>query len=179
MDLPNTKIVDSRGNPLIVSAIVIYQVLNSRKAALKVTNLHYFILNQAQASMKEYVAKYPYEVMEDDPEGTLSLRGSIRKIERMIAVSVQKGVEDTGVKIHSVQFNELSYAPEISSGMLRKQAAQVTVTAKRRIVQGAIEIAHGTVERLEEKGLKMLPEEKVKLVSNLLTVICGDSDEND
>lgn len=108
MDLPNTKIVDSRGNPLIVSAIVIYQVLNSRKAALKVTNLHYFILNQAQASMKEYVAKYPYEVMEDDPEGTLSLRGSIRKIERMIAVSVQKGVEDTGVKIHSVQFNELS-----------------------------------------------------------------------
>lgn len=178
MDLPNQKIVDKRGNPLYVSAVITYQVLNARKSVLEVTDVRSYVIAQAQAILKQHVSKYPFECMDAD-DNQLSLRKDGRKIERNMIADLQRSVEKTGVKIHSVQFNELSYAPEISSGMLKKQSAMVMVSAKKMIVQGAVGIAHGVVEKLSSKGLKMLPEEKTKLVSNLLTVLCSDEDDNE
>lgn len=178
VDLPNQKIVDKRGNPLYVSAVITYQVLNARKSVLEVTDVRSYVIAQAQAILKQHVSKYPFECMDAD-DNQLSLRKDGRKIERNMIADLQRSVEKTGVKIHSVQFNELSYAPEISSGMLKKQSAMVMVSAKKMIVQGAVGIAHGVVEKLSSKGLKMLPEEKTKLVSNLLTVLCSDEDDNE
>lgn len=179
VDLPNTKIVDGRGNPLDVSAIVVYQILNSRRAVLDVEDYNTYVINQANTTLKTIVSKYPYELMEDDPSDKLCLRSKAKRIEKMMAKNLQENVIHIGVKIHSMQFNELSYAPEIANGMLKKQGALVTLSAKQKIAQGAIDIAFGAAEKLVEKGVHMSPEEKAKLVSNLLTVICGENDNDD
>lgn len=179
IDLDNTKIVDGRGNPLITSAIVVYQILNSRKAVLNVENVYTYVVDQANTTLKSVVSKYPYELMENETKFTLSLRANAKKIEKIMAKTLQEKVTHIGVKIHSMQFNELSYAPEIANGMLKKQGALVTLSAKQKIAQGAIDIAFGAAEKLIEKGVQMSPEEKAKLVSNLLTIICGENDNDD
>lgn len=179
IDLPNTKIVDGRGNPLLISAIVVYQILNSRRAVLEVENVYNYVVDQANTTLKSIVSQYPYELMEGDSPDKLSLRSNAKRIEKIMAKSLQDKVTQIGVKIHSMQFNELSYAPEIANGMLKKQGALVTLSAKQKIAQGAIDIAFDAAEKLIQKGVEMTPEEKAKLVSNLLTVICGENDKDD
>lgn len=179
IDLPNTKIVDGRGNPLLISAIVVYQILNSRRAVLEVENVYNYVVDQANTTLKSIVSQYPYELMEGDSPDKLSLRSNAKRIEKIMAKSLQDRVTQIGVKIHSMQFNELSYAPEIANGMLKKQGALVTLSAKQKIAQGAIDIAFDAAEKLIQKGVEMTPEEKAKLVSNLLTVICGENDKDD
>ena len=72
--------------------------------------------------------------------------------------------------------NELNYAPEIASSMLRKQTAQAQVDARQLIVKGSVEIAFGAVDELEKRGLKMNDQDKFNLVSNLLVISAGDKD---
>ena len=76
--------------------------------------------------------------------------------------------------IFVLQLNELNYAPEIAAAMLRVQQAKAMVAAREHIVQGAVGIAQHAVNTLEQGGLTMTDTEKVKLVTNLLTVTCGD-----
>lgn len=177
VDLPNTKVVDRNGNPLLVSGIVVYHISNSKKAALDVANAHQYIVNESQAVLKKIVSMYPYESNHEEGEKEeLSLKTESFEIGKKMVLLLQKQVITAGAKIHSFQFNEMSYAPEIASGMLKRQQAKAMVAARKKIVEGAVEIAYGAVDQLQERGIKMQPEERTKLVSNLLTVICGDNE---
>jgi len=83
-------------------------------------------------------------------------------------------VSIAGVVIDSIQFNQISYAPEIAQGMLKKQQAMAMISARRTLVSGAVRIAFDAVQKLEEHGIKMVPKDKTKLVSNLLTVTVAE-----
>jgi len=179
LDLPNQKIVEKAGNPLIVSAIVVYHVEDAKKATLDVTDVNSYIMNEATAVLKKIVSLYPYETHhEDGHEDDMSLKNEAAEIQKQMVRLLQKHVKAAGAKIHLFQFNELSYAPEIAAGMLRRQQARAMVAARKKIVQGAVEIAYGACDKLVEYGVKMTPEEKKSLTSNLLAVICADSDSN-
>jgi len=172
LELPVTKIIDLNGNPLNVSAIITFYYNDVRRTALHVANAYQFIRDQAQAVMKQVVSRYPYE----SHDGSPCLKSETHEIGREMVELLQERVTVAGAKIISFDLNELAYAPEIASGMLKRQQASALVEARKTIVVGAVEIAAGAVEALGKKGIALSDPDKAHLVTNLLTVICSDKD---
>lgn len=178
LELPNSKVVDKNGSPLIVSGIVCWHISNAKRAAIDVQNVNLYVQNEAQAVLKKIVSMYPYEAHDEDgKEHNLSLKVEAAEIQKKMARMLQKQVKPAGATIYSFQFNELSYAPEIAAGMLRRQQARATIAARRKIVQGAVDIAYGAADELIDRGITMSHEERNKMVSNLLLVITGDNSD--
>jgi membrane protease subunit (stomatin/prohibitin family) len=173
VDLPNQKMVDANGNPLQVSAMLVYNVKDSFKATISVQNYREFVMQQAQAVLKQVVSRHPYE--SPDHKAT-SLKTEGKQIGRELVDALQEKVDQAGVHIQSFQFNEMSYAPEIASQMLKRQQAVALVQARSAIVEGAVETAYGAIVAMEQKGIKFSTEGKEKLVTSLLTVMCSEHD---
>jgi len=171
--IAETKTIDKNGNPLIINGILSYQIKSSKKATLDVENADQFVITQGMAAMKQIVSRYPYE-LGDDHEGHCLKKSSDAIAHEVVAV-LQERVRVAGVKILTFTFNEISYAPEIAAGMLKRQQAQAMLQARKVIVAGAVEIAQHTVNELVAAGIPMDDKSKVKIVGNLLTVICADS----
>eukprot|EP01114_Cavostelium_apophysatum_P019271 TRINITY_DN6160_c0_g1_i1.p1 TRINITY_DN6160_c0_g1~~TRINITY_DN6160_c0_g1_i1.p1 ORF type:complete len:279 (-),score=49.00 TRINITY_DN6160_c0_g1_i1:71-907(-) len=175
VDLPNTRVVDRNGNPLLISGILVYHFVNSKRAAIDMQNAHSFVVNQAQAVMKQVVSQYPYENLGDEEHGAC-LKTEAAEVGNKFVKILQGKVGMAGAKVLSFQFNEMSYAPEIAQGMLKRQQAMATVAARKTIVDGVVDIAHGAIEKLELRGIKMSDSEKTKIATNLLTVMCGEQE---
>lgn len=171
-DLKNTKVVDANGNPVNVSAVITYKVCDVEKATLDVTQVHAFVSNQAQAVLKQVVSRYPYE----STENRADLKNESQLVSQELVRVLQERVNIAGLLILGFQFNEISLAPEIANAMLKRQQAAAMVAARKIIVHGAVEIAHTAVEEMTKKGVKFSDDERAKLVTNLLTVICSDHD---
>ena len=88
---------------------------------------------------------------------------------------LEEKVGVAGAKIDSFELSDLTYAPEIAGAMLVRQQAQALVEARKTIVEGAVEIVHEAVELLKKRGLEIPEGERPRMISNLLTVICGDA----
>jgi len=182
MELPHTKVIDKNGNPVMVSGVVFYYYRNTRKVALDVLQPEIFVRDQASAVMKQIVSQYPYEHMvinpdsdeEDNHDDVPCLKSDTQVISAALVKELQKRVQVVGVQIDSFRFNEVSYAPEVSVSLLKRQQAEAIITARTTLVEGAVRIASSTVNRLEKRGISMAPAERTRLVSNLLTVICAE-----
>jgi regulator of protease activity HflC (stomatin/prohibitin superfamily) len=166
LDLPNSKVVDSNGSPIMVSAIVNYQVERPLAAIYDVANYQTYVLINAQAAVKGVIGGYTYN----------ELKSKIDLVNEQLSTEMQPKVDVAGVKVLSVALNELNYAPEIASAMLKKQSAGAMLEARELIVQGAVKIATDAIAKLEQGGMQMTNDDKVKIVTNLLTVTCSDSD---
>jgi len=172
VDLPNTKINDVNGNPLNVSAVLNYRVIDSMKAYLNVKNYQNFVQNQALTVLKRIVGRYPYESTD---ENGISLKNGSNEIQEEMKNDLQKMVEIAGIEVISILLNELSYSVEVASIMLKKQQAKAMVEAKQIIMEGAISLAVDTVNEIETRGITMSDNEKSKLVTNILTISVGNS----
>jgi len=169
--IPETKTIDRNGNPLIINGILAYQIRNAKRATLDVEYADDFVRTQGLAALKQIVSRYPYE--SDDAEHCLKTAADTISHE-MVQV-LQARVSVAGVQVLSFTFNEISYAPEIASGMLKRQQAQAILQARKVIVRGAVDIAQSAVHELEAQGIAMDDAAKARVVSNLLTVICSES----
>ena len=99
------------------------------------------------------------------------------EIAKSLVDSLDEKVAHIGLKVHSFAFDELSYAPEIASGMLRRQQAHALVSARATIVEGAVDTALDAIQRLKDKGgVQLSSEAQEKIMVNLLTVMVADSD---
>ena len=170
VDLPTSKILDLNGNPVMVSAIITYNVTDSKKAALDVTGAEQYVKTQGLAVMKNIVSSFPYE----SHDGGSSLRADAAAVSAKMTRALQEVSDVAGVKIISFELTDLSYAPEIAASMLMRQQAQAVVAARTTIVQGAVGITESAISNLEAKGFKFTQEEKNKLVSNLLVTLCAE-----
>eukprot|EP01127_Copromyxa_protea_P001422 TRINITY_DN1141_c0_g1_i1.p1 TRINITY_DN1141_c0_g1~~TRINITY_DN1141_c0_g1_i1.p1 ORF type:complete len:290 (-),score=50.55 TRINITY_DN1141_c0_g1_i1:57-926(-) len=184
IDLPNTKVIDFNGNPLIVSGVVVYYWADTKKAALDIASRECFVADQASAVMKSIVSQYPYEHLDDKSGSEDSdseaiderpcLKTEAKQITDRLVRNLQRRVKIAGAKVDSFRFNEISYAPEIAQGMLKKQQAEAVVQSRSTLVRGAVSIATSTMSRLSKRKIVMDHVEKTRLVSNLLTVVCAD-----
>jgi len=170
--IPETKTIDRNGNPLIINGILAYQIRNAKRATLDVEYADDFVRTQGLAALKQIVARYPYE-SEDHADHCLKTAADVIATE--MVQQLQGRVQVAGVQVLSFTFNEISYAPEIAAGMLKRQQAQAILAARKVIVRGAVDIAQSAVHELEQQGIGMDDKAKARVVSNLLTVICSES----
>ena len=153
---------------VVVSAILNFRVVDSKYALLNVDINFQFVNTNAQSVLKQVVGRYTYDQLKNEADS----------VTKSLLARLQPICSVAGVHIQSMQLNELNYAPEIASGMLKKQQAGALIEARKLIVEGAVSIAQDAVRLLEDKGsdsgLKMSNSEKVSLVTNLLTVTCSE-----
>lgn len=138
-------------------------------------DVHSYVHNIATSILKYIVSQYPYEDwgLSDVPK--VCLKDEPEEIHKLLVTALQKKVSKVGVKIHSFGLNEISYSEEISQVMLKRQRAEAVVHARNTIVEGAVDISFDSVNMLAQKGLVFTPEEKTKLVSDLLVTMCADA----
>jgi len=170
VNLANVKVADGRGNPLLLSGVVTYKVISSKQAALDVEDFESFVSTQGTAVMKKVASMYPYEARGTEP----SLKSEAEHLRQSLISLLQERVTIAGIQVFNFELNDLAYAPEIAQQMLVRQQAEAVVDARKVIALGAVEIVKETIRGLQEQGITMSPEEKTRMASNLVIVVCGE-----
>lgn len=177
------KINDCLGNPVEIAIAVIWKVTDTAKAVFNVDNYKEYLSLQCDSALRNIVRMYPYDVAPnvdttgDGQADEGSLRGSSEEVARRIRDEIQGKVIDAGLEIIEARITYLAYAPEIASVMLQRQQASAIIDARKMIVDGAVGMVEMALDRLNEKQVVALDEErKAAMVSNLLVVLCGNRD---
>ena len=177
------KINDCLGNPVEIGIAVMWRVVDTAKAVFNVDNYKEYLSLQCDTALRNIVRIYPYDVapnVDTTGDGIAdegSLRGSSEVVAARIRDEIQKRVEEAGLEVIEARITYLAYAPEIAAVMLQRQQASAVVDARKMIVDGAVGMVEMALERLNEKGVVELDEErKAAMVSNLLVVLCGNRD---
>jgi regulator of protease activity HflC (stomatin/prohibitin superfamily) len=171
-ETPLAKVNDADGNPIEISAVVVWQVEDTAKALYAVDDFVQFVATQTETAVRHIATSYAYEV---HGSGTLSLRDNADEITQQLSTEIQARVTSAGVKIIESRLTRLSYASEIAQAMLRRQAASAVVGARQVIVAGAVGMVKLALTQLEAEGVVELDEErKAAMVSNLLVVLCSE-----
>jgi regulator of protease activity HflC (stomatin/prohibitin superfamily) len=166
------KVNDADGNPVEIAAIVVWQVADTSRAVYAVDDFVNFVTVQSESALRHVATTHPYDDAAGD--GT-SLRGSTDIVAGELAHEVAERVALAGIEIIEVRISHLAYAQEIAQAMLRRQQASAVVAARSRIVEGAVGMVEMALEKLSERDIVQLDEErKAAMVSNLLVVLCGD-----
>ncbi|MCZ4518701.1 SPFH domain-containing protein [Rhodococcus ruber] len=167
-----SKVNDADGNPIEISAIVVWQVADTALASFQVDDYEEFVAVQTESAVRHIAGSYPY-----DAEGRMSLRENADEITAAMSEEVHARVRSAGVEVIETRINRLAYAPEIAQAMLRRQQAGAVIAARQQIVEGAVGMVEMALSKLEEKHVVELDEErKATMVSNLLVVLCSDRD---
>nr|WP_314141882.1 SPFH domain-containing protein [uncultured Rhodococcus sp.] len=167
-----SKVNDADGNPIEISAIVVWQVADTALASFQVDDYEEFVAVQTESAVRHIAGSYPY-----DAEGRMSLRENADEITAAMSEEVHARVRSAGVEVIETRINRLAYAPEIAQAMLRRQQAGAVIAARQQIVEGAVGMVEMALGKLEEKHVVELDEErKATMVSNLLVVLCSDRD---
>lgn len=168
--MPESKIVDANGNPIVVSGIVNFEIANPEKFVFNINQDNNYVHNQAEAVLKRVVSKYPYETRDADQ---VSLKNETQEINEEMQTELEKLVSKAGVKINEFYLTDMNYAPEIAQQMLIRQQAKAYIDAKNEIANAGVMIVKDTLEQLRKENLKINEETESQLVNNLLTVIAS------
>ena len=180
----NQKVNDKLGNPVEVSAIVIWKVVNATKAVLNVDYYKEYLSNQTDSTIRNVARLYPYDIIDDNDDekddiNEKTLRGSATIIAEEMKKELASKVEDAGIEIVEVRLNQIAYAPEIAAAMLQRQQAIAVIAARKKIVEGAVTMVEMALDKLKEDDVVDLDEErKAQMVSNLLVVLCSSKEAN-
>ena len=172
-DSERLKVNDKNGNPIEISAVVVWRVEDTAQASFEVDDFIEYIQVQSESAIRHLATSYPYDLTEGE---TASLRSSIEEVSEALGNEIQERVGAAGVSVTEARINHLAYAPEIAQVMLQRQQADAIIAARQKIVDGAVGMVEMALERLKEQQVVDLDEErKAAMVSNLLTVLCSES----
>ena len=168
------KVNDKRGNPVEIAAVVVWRVEDTAKAAFDVDDYESYIHIQSESAIRHTANLYAYDRGE---EHELTLRESADEVAAALKKELQERLDKAGVVVEEARLTHLAYAPEIAQAMLRRQQAEAVIAARTKIVHGAVSMVDMALRELSEKGIVKLDEErKAAMVSNLLVVLCGESE---
>ena len=177
------KINDCLGNPIEIGIAVTWRIVDTAKAVFNVDNYKEYLSLQCDSALRNIVRLYPYDVapnVDTTGDGVAddgSLRGSSELVATRIRDEIQARVTEAGIEIIEARITNLAYATEIAAVMLQRQQASAIIDARKMIVDGAVGMVEMALEKLNEKQLVELDEErKAAMVSNLLVVLCGNHD---
>lgn len=166
-----SKVNDRHGNPVEISAVVVWRVVNTAEAVFHVQDYEDYVAVQSEAALRSLATRYPY----DSEDHEISLRGNTEEICLQLKQDIQERLDQAGVEVIEARISHLAYAAEIAAAMLQRQQASAIVAARSKIVEGAVGMVHMALEHLAKDGVVELDEErKAAMVSNLLVVLCSD-----
>ena len=170
-DSDKLKVNEKTGNPIEISAVVVWRVTDTAQAVFDVDDFSQYVHVQAESAIRHIATTYPY----DQAEGVeVSLRSSIDEVSEALGQEIDNRVREAGVHVVEARINHLAYAPEIASAMLQRQQAEAVIAARQKIVDGAVGMVQLAIGRLGEGGVVDLDEErKAAMVSNLMVVLCS------
>ncbi|MCE1198536.1 MAG: SPFH domain-containing protein [Marinilabiliales bacterium] len=188
------KVNDQQGNPIVISAIVVWKVVDTYKAVFDIETMEEvdpksgirkvkyeesyqrFIKIQTESALRKLAHTYPYDnIDQDGGNEVICLRSGIDEINHALADEIKDRLSLVGIEVIEARISNLSYAPEIAGAMLRRQQATAIIAARQKIVEGAVGMVKLALDELKDNGVVDLDEErKASMVSNLLVVLCAD-----
>ncbi len=173
-DSEKLKVNDKKGNPIEISAVVVWKVFDTAEAEFEVKDFINYVHMQSESAIRHLAMAYSYDGTDGEE---LSLRSSIEEVSEQLKIEIEKMVTGAGVEIIEARINHLAYAPEIAHAMLQRQQAEAIIAARTKIVDGAVGMVEMALEKLSKDNIVELDEErKATLVGNLMLVLCSDKD---
>ncbi len=186
------KVNDKAGNPILIGLVVVWKIKNDgaynavfeidAPVEIGVVNsntrmnvLENFVAVQSDSALRQVAGMYAYDENTNDAEGKVTLRSGGEEINDRLTEELNERLSIAGIEVIEARLNYLAYAPEIAAAMLRRQQADAIISAREKIVEGAVSMVKIALERLSTEEVVELDEErKAAMVSNLLVVLCAD-----
>ncbi len=166
------KVNDNDGNPIEISAVVVFKVVDTAKALFDVDYYQDFVEIQSETAIRHIATQYPYDSFSDDD---VTLRGNTGLVSDELAKELQERLAVAGVEVIETRLNHLAYSTEIASAMLQRQQARAILAARQTIVEGAVTMTQMALEQIEEgQEINFTDDRKVQLINNLLVSIITD-----
>ncbi len=168
------KVNDKRGNPIEIAAVVVWRVADTAQAFFDVDRYEEYVRIQSESAVRHLASSFAYDHGE---ENEVTLRSGVDEVSVRLRQELQERLAKAGVVVEEARLTHLAYAPEIASAMLRRQQAEAVIAARQKIVHGAVSMVDMALRELAEKSVIQLDEErKAAMVSNLLVVLCGETE---
>lgn len=166
-----SKVNDRDGNPVDISAVVVWKVVNTAEALFEVDDYEDFVAVQSEAALRNLATRHPY----DSEDHEVSLRGNTIEVCEQLQQDIQERLDKAGAKVIEARISHLAYSQEIAAAMLQRQQAQAVVAARTMIVEGAVGMVQMALDQLAKENIVELDDERrAAMVSNLLVVLCSD-----
>ena len=188
MDVEPIKVNDKNGNPIMIGLVLVWKISDTYKACFEVDSdakvsenaistakiFDPFVRVQSDAALRKLAGLYAYDNMDRADEG-VTLRSGGEEVNEQLENELRKHLEIAGIEVVEARINYLAYAAEIASVMLRRQQADAIISAREKIVEGAVSMVDLALKKLSADKIVELDEErKAAMVSNLLVVLCAD-----
>lgn len=194
LDAEPIKVNDKTGNPVMIGLVLVWKLKDTYKALFEVDTqtmaanpntvgsdtkglmnaLENFVRVQSDAALRQVAGQYAYDD-EDNSGDELTLRSSADEINQQLEEKLDERLALAGIEVVEARINYLAYAPEIAAVMLRRQQATAIISAREKIVEGAVSMVKMALDKLSNEDIVELDDDKkAAMVSNLLVVLCGD-----
>ena len=196
LDAEPIKVNDKTGNPIMIGMVLVWKLKDTYKAMFEIdaqtmaqgssgnavatttagimNAFEKFVRIQADAALRQVAGQYAYD-NDDNGASSLTLRDGSDEINKELEMKIDERLAMAGIEVVEARINYLAYAPEIAAVMLRRQQATAIISAREKIVEGAVSMVKMALDRLgEEQVVNLDDDKKAAMVSNLLVVLCGD-----
>jgi regulator of protease activity HflC (stomatin/prohibitin superfamily) len=167
------KVNDKRGNPIEIAAVVVWRVQDTAQAMFDVDDYENYVPTQSESALRHLASLYAY----DGDTGEITLRTNVDEVSAALRGELQERLGKAGVVVDEARLTHLAYAPEIAQVMLRSQQAEAVISARQKIVHGAVSMVEMALKQLAEKDVVQLDDgRRAAMVSNLMVVLCSESE---
>ena len=188
------KVNDLTGNPIMIGVVLVWKLKDTYKALFEIDSqtmagatagitavasrmraFENFVRVQSDAALRQVAGRYAYDDTDTATDEQLTLRSSADEINLELVEQLNERLSMAGIEVVEARINYLAYAPEIAAIMLKRQQASAIITAREKIVDGAVSMVKLALDKLASEDIVELDEEKkAAMVSNLLVVLCAD-----
>ena len=185
------KVNDKAGNPILIGLVLVWKIKSegAYKAVFEIDSpevvgqtantrmnvLENFVAVQSDSALRQVAGMYAYDENSNNSAEEITLRSGGDEINEKLKDELNERLSMAGIEVLEARLNYLAYAPEIAAAMLRRQQADAIISAREKIVEGAVSMVKIALERLSTEEVVVLDEErKAAMVSNLLVVLCAD-----
>ena len=186
------KVNDKAGNPILIGLVVVWKIKNdgaynavfeidapeiigATGSNTRMNVLENFVAVQSDSALRQVAGMYAYDENSNSSAEEVTLRSGGEEINDRLTDELNDRLSIAGIEVIEARLNYLAYAPEIAAAMLRRQQADAIISAREKIVEGAVSMVKIALERLSTEEVVELDEErKAAMVSNLLVVLCAD-----
>jgi regulator of protease activity HflC (stomatin/prohibitin superfamily) len=176
-NIDTLKVNDKRGNPVEIAAVVVWRVEDTAQALFDAEDFENFVKVQSESALRHVATRYNYDFGEEHEANEVTLRAGADVVAEALRDELQARVQLAGVRVEEAKLTHLAYAPEIAGAMLRRQQAEAVISARAKIVMGAVSMVEMALKSLSEKNVVELDDERrAAMVSNLMVVLCSERD---